>query len=126
MQKDQKPRAERYLVYEKDYQNNLVPVLKDAPGAEKIQMRVLSDGTVIVDERKMQSNYERAQNLSDAGLNRVFDIVMEGQTIPPQKLSNLGSLKLKKMRSAAHIESAQDGIRVVSRGSLEFEQQDYS
>lgn len=126
VQKEQKPRAERYLVYEKDYQNNLVPVLKDAPGAEKIQMRVLSDGTVIVDERKMQSNYERAQNLSDAGLNRVFDIVMEGQTIPPQKLSNLGSLKLKKMRSAAHIESAQDGIRVVSRGSLEFEQQDYS
>ncbi len=126
VQKVQEPQAERYLVYERDYQNNLVPVLKDAPGAEKIQMRVLSDGTVVVDERKMQSNYERAQNLSDAGLNRVFDIELEGQTIQPQKLSSLGSLKLKKMRSAAHIAPAQDGIRVVSRGSLEFEQQDYS
>lgn len=119
----QKPQRSGYLVYRKDFQNNMVPELKDKPDAGNIRMIVLTDGTVCVDEPRMQKDYEPALTLSDTGLNQVFDIVLNRQTVSPQKLSELGSLRLKAMQRPARV---QKDLTIISRGVLEFEQMDYS
>lgn len=122
----QGPMVLGYLVYEKNYRGEMAPTVKKLPGEGKIQMKILSDRTVVVDEELLKDHYETAQHLIDAGLDRVFDITVAGRAYKSQMLRVLGALKLKKIQRAAQVELAPDGVKVIACGGLEFEQMDYS
>ena len=119
----QEPQLRGYLVYKKDYKNDAVPSLEDAPAAENIQMKVMTDGTVLLNERPLQHDYESVQTMISAGIPQVFDILVNQQVISQQRLKTLGSLRLKKMKSPARIRK---DLQIETRGVLEFEQMDYS
>ena len=119
----QEPQLRGYLVYNKDYKNDLVPSLKDTPATENIQMKVMTDGTVWLNERPLQHDYESVQTMISAGIPQAFDVLVNQQVVSQQGLKTLGSLRLKKMQSPARI---REDLQIETRGVLEFEQMDYS
>lgn len=119
----QEPQLRGYLVYNKDYKNDMVPSLKDTPATENIQMKVMTDGTVLLNERPLQHDYESVQTMISAGIPQAFDVFVNQQVISQQGLKTLGSLRLKKMQSPARI---RENLQIETRGVLEFEQMDYS